>query len=86
MRGVTAGNIALQQKHEDEEATCFGHALLHQDLTSSTVCHRRLEEHVRTCVKNESWSRTGPHKTTTQTLDSPEKSESNTRSHPTEML
>lgn len=53
MRGVTGGNVALQ-KHEDEEALWFGDSLLHQDLTSSTVSHKRLEEDVRTCVKNES--------------------------------
>lgn len=69
--GVTGGNIALQQKHEDEEEPWFGDALLHQNLTSSTVCHRRLEEHVRTCVKNESWSRTGSCDTTTQTQNTP---------------
>lgn len=97
MRGVTGGNIALQQKHEDEEAPWFGDALLHQDLTSSTVCHRRLEEHVRTCVKK--WKlkqdRSLPHnsanpkhtfKSTKNWLESAGKPESSTRSHPTEML
>lgn len=51
MRGVTGGNIALQQKHE--EAPWFGDALLHQDPTSSTVCHGGLEEHVRTTTQTQ---------------------------------